>query len=91
MIDEDIVTSGYEVYVEQPNGRFEPAIMEDEYPPSGPRASRAGAQIVCPAGLGLRHLERGVSGTSEVVLVKPTVVLETVVDELAGGDQATGF
>ncbi|KZT66905.1 hypothetical protein DAEQUDRAFT_430161 [Daedalea quercina L-15889] len=92
MIGEGIITSEYEAYVEQSGARFEPTTMEDEYPPTHPPADMADARIVvCPARLGLRRRERTSSGISEVVLVKPAVVLETIVEDLARDDQAAGY
>ena len=92
MIGEDVVTSEYEAYTGRPDERFRPSRMEDEYPPSQPRAGRADVRIVCPARLGLCRWEMVNVGTPEareraVVLAKPTVVLETIVDDLgAEGD-----
>ncbi|KAH9840788.1 uncharacterized protein C8Q71DRAFT_904849 [Rhodofomes roseus] len=86
MIKEDVLGSQYMVFIERPDAPFDPDMMEDEHATSSSRmrASNAGVSIVCPSRLGLSRFEKVEleHGWEANRLVKPYVVLETVVKEL---------
>ncbi|KAH9917534.1 uncharacterized protein B0H18DRAFT_1123517 [Fomitopsis serialis] len=87
MIGEDVAGSEYEVFVEEQAKPFQPEVMIDEHAPRRKRQNRVGRPVVCALTLGLRRTERdnrsGSRGRLEVkTLVKPQVILDTIVDDL---------
>lgn len=87
MVGEDVVGSEYEVFAVKRREPFDPKVMADEYAPQQNEAARSGVLVLCPSALGLRRIDReGQSGSRGLyelkVLVKPQVVLSTIVDDL---------
>ncbi|KAH9834195.1 uncharacterized protein C8Q71DRAFT_859847 [Rhodofomes roseus] len=89
MVGEDVVRSEYEVFAVKRKANFDPDVMVDEYASPQKRKKKAGVHVICPLTLGLRRREgenrSGTKGRSEVTvktLVKPQVVLDTVIDDL---------
>ncbi|KAH9912669.1 uncharacterized protein B0H18DRAFT_1126908 [Fomitopsis serialis] len=87
MVGEDVAGSEYEVFVEEQKKPFRPEVMVDEHAPRRKRQDRVGRPVICALTLGLRRTERdnrsGSRGRLEVkTLVKPQVILDTIVDDL---------
>ncbi|KAH9912661.1 uncharacterized protein B0H18DRAFT_889513, partial [Fomitopsis serialis] len=87
MVGEDVAGSEYEVFVEEQKKPFRPEVMVDEHAPRRKRQDRVGIPVIRALTLGLRRTERdnrsGSRGRLEVkTLVKPQVILDTIVDDL---------
>ncbi|KZT05475.1 uncharacterized protein LAESUDRAFT_760342 [Laetiporus sulphureus 93-53] len=84
-INERITESEYVVTVGHFDGEFSPEEMEDAFAVKG-KATKENERVACAHELGLTRLEAegGTAGVlKEVVLVKPTVVLISLLNELA--------
>ncbi|KZT05470.1 uncharacterized protein LAESUDRAFT_727115 [Laetiporus sulphureus 93-53] len=95
MIGENIVGSNYTVTIGQSGDVFTPDFMEDAFALRG-RPPKTGMSILCASELGLLRLDKvkasadAAGGISEVVILKPKVVLADFVMELGLGERSHG-
>ncbi|KZT05486.1 uncharacterized protein LAESUDRAFT_681501 [Laetiporus sulphureus 93-53] len=90
MIGEQIVSSNYTMIVGSGGELFAPERMEDVWA-TGASNVKEGTRVLCPSDLGLQRTEKVDSGGDDTsvtaLLIKPKVVLETLVEELLPGDE----
>ena len=87
---EDVVSTDFQLLCPRYEDVFNPEIMEDaeRRRDKGQEESTAEQAVLCTTGLGLRSVERGIKGDGsvgevhEVVVLKPKVVLVSLVEEL---------